>query len=45
MQHFEKLGFNLTPENIYMKEERRLKKHTDIFKYMHIYIYIVGKQE
>ena len=29
LQHFEKLGVNLTPENIYMEEDFELKKHTE----------------
>ena len=31
MQHFEKLEIKFTPENINMKEEGGLKKHTDIY--------------
>ena len=30
MKHFEELKVDVTPERIYMKEERELKKHKDI---------------
>ena len=37
MEHFAKIEANLTPENIYIKEQCGLKKHTDIYIYTYTY--------